>query len=238
MQLKMLRVLEQMKEIYQMPRNRRRFHAYLELLQADGSDMVLPVAGFNPMAGEQGVEKLNVLIDMKAEDLAASVIEDISEDTSDRVFEVAINLTDDSGGSWSERHTTDYNSKFRIGSHLKRGFCVVYLWTSDELNVELVHDRVKQYVYRTIHVSEHGEPETLAEHVEQEQFVLQQTQTPPAKSTARSRSFFAANAESIDFSVIFNFFYGDEASKSLSYKQHGIKAGEGYQLIQSLAHNA
>ncbi|WP_235299376.1 hypothetical protein [Portibacter marinus] len=108
----LLKVLDQVLELYKLPGNRERFEKYLYLLQgANKNDMLLPIAGFNPMGKELALNKLKQLIALEAEELVSQCLREINlklKDTSDRTIQVAINLVDDVEGAWSPYAVTDY----------------------------------------------------------------------------------------------------------------------------------
>ncbi len=48
-------------------------------------------------------------------------------------------------------------------------------------------------------------------------------------------NYYEENKEADDYNLIFNFFYGDDASQSLSYPRFGIKDMTGFDLAKDLA---
>jgi len=59
-----LKVLHKIKQLYELPRTKKRFDKYLLLLQGpEKKEMILPIASFNPMGKELAMEKLNRLIE-------------------------------------------------------------------------------------------------------------------------------------------------------------------------------
>ena len=73
-------ILDEMEKIYLMPRNRKRFEAYLLLLQGESKDdMLLPIAGYNPMGKELALNKLRALKALKAEGIIAEKLQAINK---------------------------------------------------------------------------------------------------------------------------------------------------------------
>lgn len=125
-------VLAKIRSIYQMPRDQERFNQYLRLLQgSSGKEMELPISSYNPMAKEVAINRLEALIRMDAESIAVEEIQKINQANifpNDSGIQVVINLIDDIEGSWSNRFTTDYTSKFDFDPLIKRCFCTPSLY--------------------------------------------------------------------------------------------------------------
>lgn len=240
---KLLPILDKMEVFYQLPRTRERFNAYLLMLQgSQKKDMILPISGYNPMAKENVLLKLKELQQLNAEAITKAVLSDINSKISKKQpaeIEVVINLADDIGGAWSNIYTTDYTSKFEIAPLVKRNFCTPYFWVSEDFTETIIRQRTKEYVYRTIYFINKGIPTTLKNHVEQEVFVqkniTKEQQKPEYSNFDSLKKFYLEHLESENASLIFNFFYGDEASKSLTYATYGIKKQEGFEWIKYIA---
>lgn len=229
-------VVDQMQSLYKIPKGQERFEQYLLMLQGEEkSDMILPISGFNPMGDDLVVDKLGELQKLGVESKAQSAtawVNDLYPDF-DMEMGIAINLTDDVGGSWSHLGTVDYTSKFDMEDLFKRGFSVAHFWTSEEYNDQIIDQRITEQLLRTLYWKDHGKPSTLADHVQQEHFVQMHFKSPKAQGDAASAiAFLKAHAASSDFNVIFNFFYGDEASKTLSYQTYGMSEINGFDFIR------
>ena len=243
-------ILKQMEQLYHLPRNRKRFETYLLMLQGETKDeMVLPIAGYNPMGKELALEKVQALITLGAEDIAQQEINRINNarlTKEERIIQVVINLTDDVEGSWSSRYTTDYTSKFDLNALVKRDFCTPYFWTSETYTEKKIAQRIRAYLYRTLYAIDNGKPKTLKQHLDQESFVYRKLEKERNEQLDREKvqidqefevidSFFQEHADSEDYSLIFNFFYGDKASQSLGYASYGRKEFDGFTYAQFLA---
>jgi hypothetical protein len=231
MKFELLPAIAQMSELYSKPLSIERFREYLKILQGDTKDdLVMPVGGFNPMAKEHALAKLEELKKCGAEEIVSDVLNALNKKmpagiTND-TFKVAINLSDDLKGGWTNRFTSDYDGKFRIGALVKRKFCVPVFWTSERYSEELIRTRTLYYCYRTAYWLQHSKPETLQEHVEMEKFVVSESGATEIKQPIdfdAMNAFYDQHKESRQYDVIFNFFYGDEACKSLEFPAHGIK---------------
>ncbi len=244
MKFEVLNVLDRIRKLYDLPRTKERFDKYLFMLQGESKDeLVLPIAGFNPMGKELAVIKLDELINLKAEEIAENTISKISdilvEARDNQSIQVVLNLVDNVEGSWSNFYTTDYSSKFEITSLVKRGFCTPYFWTSEDFDQEKIINRVTEYVFRTIYCIDKGTPKTLSDLFEQEVFVCQNSLPDPESledfEFNSTGSFLSENSTSEDYNLKFNFFYGDDASRSLGYPTFGCRENEGFDYARFIS---
>lgn len=243
--LKYLDVLHPMMELYALPRTPDRFKKYLDMLQGpDKGDMVMPIVYYNPMAKEAAQKQLQQLIDLIAEELIFKAWEDlgishIQNKDSSMIIEVAINLVDDVQGAWSERYSTDYKSKFNFGAHLKRQFSIPIFFASDSLDEQIITRRIQGYLCRTVYWLEHGAPLTLGEMLDQEIYVASIAGASHEELCEKEAElvdrFFKEHVETSSSDILFNFFYGDQASSQLNYKTFGLpsKAGFRYADLRS-----
>lgn len=240
---KVVPILEKMVQFYEQARSRDRFEQYLKMLRgASKDDMVLPIAGYNPMGKENVSVKLKELLALEAEAIAVSTLERINAKRSpkeDRIIELVLNLVDDVGGAWSNHFTTDYTSKFQIQALVKRNFCAPHFWTSETFTTDRIRKRIEAYAYRTIYFIDSGKPATLKDHLMQEIFVQRNLSLPPlnidSSSLLATETFYQDHLESDNYSLLFNFFYGDEASKLLGYPTFGLAQNAGFDYARTLA---
>jgi hypothetical protein len=223
MKFELLPIIENMLELYQIPRTPDRFQKYLKILRGDTKDdLVMPIGGFNPMAKEHIVDKLNKLKTLQAEHLIAETLIDINKqgyyDNNKATFKVCLNICDDLMGGWTNHFTTDFESKFSINALVNRHFCTPIFWSSEPYNTALIKQRTWAYALRTIYWQEHSKPNTLHEHCLQELFV---NENSPYKDVflkeKMSSDFYIRHSLSSNYHLIFNFFYGDEASNQLGF---------------------
>lgn len=241
-------IIDTMLELYAQPRNPKRFADYLSMLR-DGpkGDMVLPIAGFNPMAKDHATEKLQELKALQAEELIQNTLAEINWTHAKELkkhkgeIQVVLNLADDWKGAWTNRYTTDYDSKFKLNAFVTRQFCVPHIWTSETYSEEQIIRRARDYVFRTIHWLKKPKPSTLSDHIEQEIWVARQSLTSPKHYDKHAfqlrHDFLRAHGNSDDYGLIFNFLYGDAASDSLGFQSYGLTSepnGYMYAKIQAL----
>ncbi len=225
MKFQVIPVIDAMLELYQKPLTPARFQDYLKLLQGETKgDLALPLGGFNPMAKEHVMEKLQELKALRAEDIAAEVSRDLNKglplQQTDKVIGIAITLSDDLKGGWTNRYTSDYDSKFKINALLSRNFCTPIFWTGEHFSGDMIRQRILEYAWRVVYRQSHEAPQTLQEHIEQETFVAKQAPAPvhvADETKVLAESLYQQYKDSSDYSTIFNFLYGSNASSSLGF---------------------
>lgn len=214
MKFELIPILDRMIDFYHQPRSFERFKEYLYALQGDTKgDLVLPISGFNPMAKEHIPQKLIRLKDLNAEAIAQQVMDDINArdliPANQRVIRVALTLADDLKGGWTNRYTTDYDSKFKLNALVNRNFCVPYFWSSEEYSTDMIKLRIAEHLFRTLYRMNYPQPNTLREHVQQELFVTRETNQLNGGVNSewdRVHLFYLENMESDQYNLIFNFF--------------------------------
>jgi len=243
MQFELVPILSVMEELYETPISPARFKEYLAKLQGGTKgDMVLPIGGFNPMAKEHILEKIHELQALEAEDLIRKTLVELNakqQDQPSTFIKVVLNLADDLKGGWTNHYTTDFDSKFKINALVVRNFCTPYFWTSEDYTATSIERKTLEYAYRTIYWKQNPKPQTLADHFAQEVFVQQQitpTNTIPDTTDWREvEELYQTFKDSDDYSLLFNFFYGDEASASLGYATFGMGERAGFEYARIVA---
>jgi hypothetical protein len=222
-QFELLPIIDIMVNLYEQSRDVTRFQTYLKLLQGDKKgDLTLPISGFNPMAKPHLLEKLSELKDIQAETIIEKTLCDLNQHfktvKKSPVFKVALNVLDDGKGGWTNRFTSDYDSKFKMNALVKRQFCTPIFWSSESYSEVLVQQRTLESAFRTVYWLQNHKPITLKAHLEQEKWVAQQSALlfcRKGKPIFAKPDLFTKYWESDSYAVIFNFLYGDEASESL-----------------------
>jgi hypothetical protein len=229
MKFELLPILKSMRSLYESPKDMQRFQTYLQLLQGDSNgDVELPIGGFNPMAGAHLLSKLDELMELKAEEIAEDVLQDINQKLplSREVFKVVLNVTDDLKGAWTHRYSTEHDNKFKLNALVSRNFCTPYLWSSEKYDKEKIVKRVSESVFRCVYCKGKLKMKSLMDFVKQEAFVHKNTHDLLMESACIQYidiiyNFYQENLYSENYSLIFNFFFGDEASRVLEYPVFG-----------------
>lgn len=236
-------ILSEIRELYQKPISNNRFKEYVAKLQGGTKgDLVLPISGFNPMAKEHIIQKIEELEHIGAETLMEKIICEFNSKLTQPngiVIEVVLNIADDLKGAWTNFYSTDFDSKFKLSAFVKRKFCVPYFWTSETYTKELIDIRTTEYLNRTLYQLNKPKPKTLEEYVEQEVFVSKNTHDNTfinnGLNVEETETHYLKNKNSEEYDLIFNFFYGDEGSENLAYKSYGIKDITGFEYAKFIA---
>jgi hypothetical protein len=242
MKFELLPVIDKMLALYSKPASMERFREYLHLLEGGKKDnLAVPVMNYNPMAKEHAAQKLEELKKLQAEKISSETMIKINSLLSKNdggTFQVALNLADDLKGGWTNRYTTDYDSKFKLHALVKRNFCTPLFWTSESYSAELIQQRTAEACLRTHYFFTHSDPVTLEDHIAQEKFVsenlpIEKTETNYDKTFLQQ--FYNEHKASDNFVLIFNFLYGDDAAEKLGYSGLGIKdAMAGFRFAKSV----
>lgn len=236
---KVIPVIDKMMGLYKMPISEDRFKAYLNLLRGGSrDDIVLPIQAFNPMAKSHVIEKLLLLKSMGIEEIMRSVTDTISfNHDTDVKFQVAFNLADDLKGGWTNYYTTDFDSKFKLNALVERRFCTPYFWVSEEIDIELIKYRTEEYCLRAFFFLLNGKPKTLSDHIRQEKFVAENSKSRkskiPFEDINLAEGFLERHAHSVDYNLIFNFFYGHGGAQSLGFKSLDLPDNLGWRYLRS-----
>ena len=231
MEFRLQPIIDTMLELYQLPLNSDRFKEYLKILQGDTQgDLDLPIGNFNPMVKEHVIDKLLELKALNAENIMVATLNELNKKFSQNkmgaVFKVVLNLSDDLKGGWTNRYTTDYDTKFGSNALIKRNFCAPIFWTSESFDVDIVRQRTLEFAYRTIYRIQFPKPTTLKSHIEQEKFIAQNLNLKSDLANfefEKINKFYSEHTDSDNYSLIFNFMYGDEISESLAFPTYGVK---------------
>lgn len=238
MKLKLHPILKEMKMFYQQPPSPMRFKRYLDKLQGGSKgDLKLAISGYNPMAQDHILEKLTELENLGAEQIVSDVLEEFNKknaSNNSEEIEIVLNLADDLKGGWTNKFTTDFDSKFKINALATRAYCAPFFWSSESYSRALIRERTLQYAYRTLYWLKYGRLKTLQDHFKQELFVHRSIEGLQEVNAERDfellLKFYEENKLSDDYPLIFNFFYGDKVSNSLSYRAFGIGELTGFDL--------
>ena len=230
-------ILADMRALYNQPRTPERFQAYIKQLQGGTrGDLALPIGGFNPMAKDHILTKIGELEDLSAEQIMQEALDHMNQHHPVKEeFTVVLNLADDLKGGWTNHFTTDFDSKFKLQALVARHFCTPYCWTSEDYSAQLIEQRTLEQCHRTRYWLDHGKPVTLADHLAQEVHVATQLGGTVNGSFEHLEHHFAQHQSSMEYDLIFNFFYGDAASEGLGFRTFGVEGATGFDLARKMA---
>ncbi|MBY0493802.1 MAG: hypothetical protein K2Y23_06270 [Cyanobacteria bacterium] len=174
--LTFLPLLQIQRELYAMPRGRERFREYIRTMtDPDTGDLALPLVAMNPMGKEHVPALIDHYIALGAEQIASDAIataKAIALQTSQREFKVAVVVSDDLKGGWTNRWSSEYGHRIEGQAFLKRGFITAILWTSEPASADRVREAVVTSIYRAEYLQTHPAPKTLGEMLDQEGYAM------------------------------------------------------------------
>lgn len=224
------RLLAPLRDLYALPRDMKRFQAYLQLVTGGTGDIALPLGVANPMAREHALHKLDALIALGAEEVGERATAEAERRLSRVPGELrsSLVLADDLMGGWTNRFTTDAAARFQGGDLVKRGFATTILWVSESPAHEQIRQDVLATLYRALHVRRHGNPQTLRAMLVQEGRAGRFAGRAAALSGADLAHAETILAPYLDaplhtcYPTAFACFYGDEGAVSVGYPPLGL----------------
>ncbi len=238
MKLELLPLLQTQRDLYEVPRGPARFGAYLEAMTGGGEDLVLPLAGMNPLGKEHVAALVDSLLAWDAEARVAEVLAVASDQLGgfDGVLKVGLVLTDDLGGGWTNRYLSDMTQRFKNAYDLENRWALVPVWTSQVWTPAALEQAVLSTVYRTVYKQVHGLPVTLAEMLEQEGRALDfagVTFALEPDDLEYSRAVLGPYTSATEWAVILPCLYGDAAARSVGHPPLGLSPNAGYAVALS-----
>ena len=237
MKLEFVPLLKVQRELYGMPRGMERFRAYLAtMIDPETRDLKLPLSGMNPMGKDHIPLLLDQYLAMDADRIASRAVADAESRLTDvqGEFKVALVLSDDAMGGWTNRYTSEFGRRFGTKAYHRRGWLEVGLWTSEAPAAETVREQVLTTIYRAAHIEQHGFAHTLREMLAQEGFAMAQAGcTEPAldgDDLAYTREVIRPYLDTKDYPTIIACLFGDEAARSLGYAPVGLSERAGFAL--------
>lgn len=236
--------LEPMREVYRLPRGPQRFRSYIAAVE--GERPLLPISAYNPMAKEHVVERVEQLLALDAEAVAARAGQDAAARLAalDAELFTGLALADDVAGGWTnrpqitgprlgERLDARRDGSGHLSGELGR-WVTALLWASDEPTAEAVQQSVTAALYRWAHDERHGAPRTLGQFMTREgrahRFAGLPGPTLSPDELAYSREVIAPLRDTTDQPSAFAAWWGDEIAASVGYPPLGLSRGAGYAL--------
>ncbi|MGA9774115.1 MAG: hypothetical protein WBV94_34105 [Blastocatellia bacterium] len=237
MKLEFVPLLKLQHELYGMPRGMERFRAYLAaMIDPETRDLKLPLSGMNPMGKDHIPLLLDQYLAMDADLIAERAVMDAASSLTNvqGEFKVALVLSDDAMGGWTNRYTSEFGRRFGTRAYHKRGWLEVGLWTSEAPEAETVRNQVLATIYRAAHIEQHGFAETLREMLAQEAFAMARACcAEPAldrDDICYTREVIAPYLDTKDYPTVMACLFGDEAARSLGYAPMGLSQRAGFAL--------
>ena len=237
MKLEFVPLLKMQRELYDMPRGIERFRAYLAtMIDPETRDLKLPLSGMNPMGKDHIPVLLDQYLAMDADLIASRAVADAASSLAGvpGEFKVALVLSDDAIGGWTNRYTSEFSRRFSTKAYHRRGWLEVGLWTSEVPAAETVRRQVLATIYRAAHIERRGFARTLRDMLAQEGFAMAMAGfSEPVldrDDLDYTREVIAPYLDTKDYPTIISCLFGDEAARSLGYAPLGLRARAGLAL--------
>jgi len=225
------------RELHDIPRGMERFGAYLKtIMNDDGDDVSLvPMISMNPMGREHVSERLDELLALDADKVAAQAVNEAVARVGgiEGEFRHGLVVMDDVRGGWTNRTTNDFAFRFGWVLPIKRPWITTPLWVSETPSHEFVRQLVLMSIFRLAYFQKHGTTKTLRQMMAQEGQAGVFAGLRPLydeEELVYSRFVIAPHQDSTDYAVQIAMLYGDEAARSLGYEPMGLSKNAGFDL--------
>jgi hypothetical protein len=244
MNLDYIPLLRMQRELHDMPRNMERFRQYLRTMtKRDGSALDLPpLVHMNPMGKEHVTALLDALLAMDADTIAAQVVSEAAGQLADEPgeFKVALVVSDDLMGGWTNRYANEFTHRFRCGPseelpHWANGFWLTgILWSSEPASERAVREAILTAIYRAAYVRRHGNARTLRDMLAQEGHVMTAAGcTGPVldeEDIEYTREVLEPSLDAEDMRTAIECLFGDAAGRTLGFTPRGLSPWAGLAL--------
>jgi len=229
--------LQIQRNLYDLPRNMERFHAYLATMRdATTGDLKFPLVAMNPMAGEHVPALLDAWMALGADEIAATAVRDAEERLRDVAgeFRVALVIADDLRGRWTNRY--EYEFGHRVGSKPfhRRGWLTGMLWTTETPSSDAAREAASTSVYRAAYIQRQGYARTLRDTMAQEGYAMASagctTPALDADDLEYTRNVMARYLDATDQPTLMTCLFGDKAVAPLGFAPLGFSDGAGLAL--------
>lgn len=239
MRLEPVSVLPILRELWQMPRDMTRFHAYLEKVTGNG-EIFAPLIAANPMARPHMVAFVDTLDALGADAILADACADAERRLArcELARKVSLVPIDDVGGAWSEKTLVDFGARFgdekihKRASSRKYPFVTAVAYVSEPPTKTLLRERVLAALYRAAWADAHGPPLTLRAMLEQEGNALRFAGAagPIVPDVEAVRGALAPHLDATLHATRFAAMYGDAAAQRAGHKPLGVPDDAGFAL--------
>ena len=247
MNLTYVPLLRVQRELYAMPRGMERFREYIKTMtDAETGDLALPLVAMNPMGKDHVPALIDEYLAMDAEAIAEAAVASAARGASnqaaalakaDRSYRVALVVSDDLKGGWTNRWASEYSHRIEGAAITKRGWLVGLLWTSEPASEQHVRDAVLTSIYRAEYLQTHRAPVTLGGMLDQEGHAMWRAgcTTPQLDDDdlAYTRSVVEPLRGATDRATVIACLFGDTAAKALGYPPLGLSDRAGFALALS-----
>jgi len=241
MKLSFLPLLQVQRDLYALPRGMERFREYIKTMtDPETGDLALPLVAMNPMGKDHVPALIDAYIALGGEKIAQDAIDAwratavASRSPAEREYKVAVVVSDDLKGGWTNRWASEFSHRFESGAFLRRGFITAILWTSEPASASHVRDAVLTSIYRAEYLQTHPMPKALRSMLEQEGYAMARAEcaTPAldADDLAYTRTVIAPHLDANDRATMIACLFGDAAANALGYPPQGLSDRAGLAL--------
>ncbi len=239
-----LPLLQIQRDLHDQPRDMTRFRAYLrtifggEVSEENDLPQLVPLIAMNPMGRAHVAERLDQLLVIDAEALAASAVAEAQARLTAPIgtlpryagdYKHGLVIIDDLGGAWSNRFAVEVKRFAAVDLNKYRWFTTGF-FVSDEPSAAAVRQGVLSSIYRTLYLDQHGPPQTLRQMLTQEGETAAFAGIPSpldADDLAYSRAILQPYLDSDHYPTCMAAIFGDEAAHTLGYSPLGLSAYAG-----------
>ena len=259
MNLTFVPLLRVQRELYAMPRGMERFREYIKTMtDAETGDLALPLVAMNPMGKDHVPALIDEYLALGAEEIAEGAVRSAAAPSrsaealgadrlramadrvgakADRSYRVALVVSDDLKGGWTNRWASEYSHRIEGAAITRRGWLVGLLWTSEPASEQNVRDAVLTSIHRAEYLHNHRAPVTLGEMLDQEGYATWRAgcTTPQLDDDdlAYTRSIVEPLRGATDRATVMACLFGDAAAKALGYSPQGLSDRAGFALALS-----
>jgi hypothetical protein len=238
MQIEHVPLLQIQRDLHDLPRGMERFHEYLRVMvNEEGDDLALaPLVAMNPMGREHVAERLDELLALGADAVAAEAVAEAMARLGQWPghYRHGLVIVDDVRGGWTNRYTTDAGQRIGVGRlpappgasmKSRHNWITTMLWVSETPAATQIHQAVLVSIYRRGYVQEHGEAQTLGAIMAQEGAAAAFAGIQPHlddDDLAYSREVLQPLLHESAYRICVAALYGDEAARTLGYEPLGL----------------
>ena len=266
MTLTFMPLLQVQRDLYALPRGMERFREYIKTMtDAETGDLALPLVAMNPMGKDHVPALIDEYLALGAEQIGEDAVRsafgplrsaealgaDRRRAAADRIggkvdhaYRVALVVSDDLKGGWTNRWASEYSHRVEGGAITRRGWLTGILWTSEPASADRVRDAVLTSIYRAEYLLTHAAPHTLGQMLDQEGYAMARAvaaaNTPgsPAPMLEEddltyTRGVIDPLREARDRATVIAALFGDTAAKALGYAPLGLTDRAGLALALS-----
>lgn len=240
MDIELVPLLAQQRDLYQIARGPARFSAYLRLMLNENHDDVRfpPLVALNPMAKDHVATRIDELLGLDAEEVAIRAADQASLQHTELVksFSIGLVVADDLGGGWTNRYASEFFliSGQRRTSPFRQAWLTGVLWSSEPASVRGVWETVQMSVHRTAYIHRHGKPVALKDFMNQEGDAMLRAgcvePTLDDDDLEYTRHLLAPHLDDSNARMIMESLYGDQAGQTLGFTACGLSHRAGLAL--------